>query len=500
MSDNFYRAFEDRYRGARPLIKARLMAYQPFFAPLAALYPGGAVLDLGCGRGEWLELLTEHGFAPRGVDLDQGMLAACRERGLHAELTDALSALRACGDASVAMVSAFHLVEHIPFDQVQLLIAEALRVLLPGGLLIMETPNPENLVVGASSFYMDPSHLKPIPAPLLEFVTGFAGFPRHKVLRLQEAAQLHTDAPIGLINVLDGVSPDYAVLGQKDAPPEALAAFAAPFAAKFGIGLSDLALRFEEQDNQRRNELHAGIARAEHTIQRVEHALQDGLVSLGEAHQGVARVAAGVEQHRLRLEMAEPILQRVGPHADRLAELQGQMVQQVQLALQAQTQFQAQIGHIQGQLQGQLDALGHRTGVAEARAQQADAHVAALLASSSWRVTAPLRALAGTTYRLRSAAREGRLASGVKRRLSGPLLTFMRAMLRRPRIKRVALTVLRRFPGLHARLYGVLRRGNAPPPPPAAAAPTPSASAADLSPREQRMYHELKQAMEARNK
>ncbi|ATQ75369.1 methyltransferase type 11 [Massilia violaceinigra] len=482
MSDNFYRAFEDRYRGARPLIKSRLMAYQPFFAPLIALYPGAAVLDLGCGRGEWLELLTEHGFAPRGVDLDEGMLAACRERGLHADLTDALSALRAQGDASVAMVSAFHLVEHIPFDQVQLMIAEALRVLLPGGLLIMETPNPENLVVGASSFYMDPSHLKPIPSPLLEFVTGFAGFPRHKVLRLQEAAQLHTDAPIGLINVLDGVSPDYAVVGQKDAPPAALAAFAAPFATKFGIGLSDLALRFEEQDNRRRTELYAGIA-------RVEHALQAGLVSLGEAHQGVARVAAGVEQHRLRLDMAEPILQRVGPNADRLAELQGQMVQQVQLALQAQNQ-----------VQGQLDALGHRIGMAEARAQQADAHVAALLDSTSWRATAPLRAVAGSAYRLRSAAREGRLASGVKRRLAGPLVTFMRAMLRRPRVKRVALTVLRRFPGLHARLYGILRRGNAPPPPPPAASPTHSASAADLSPREQRMYHELKQAMEARNK
>ncbi|MCE3605184.1 class I SAM-dependent methyltransferase [Massilia sp. P8910] len=488
MSDNFYRAFEDRYRGSRELITARLTSYAPFYAPLAALYPGGAVLDLGCGRGEWLELLAGQGFAPFGVDLDAGMLEACRERGLHAELTDALSALRARPDASVAMVSAFHLVEHIPFDQVQLLIAEALRVLLPGGLLIMETPNPENLVVGASSFYMDPSHLKPIPSPLLEFVTGFAGFPRHKVLRLQEAAQLHTDAPIGLINVLDGVSPDYAVVGQKDAPSEALAAFEAPFAAKFGIGLSDLALRFEEQDNRRRTELHAAI-------DRVEHALQAGLVSLDAAHQGVARVASGVDHLRQRQDMAEPLLQRVGPNADRLAELQGQMVQQVQLALQVQTQFQAHIG----QVQGQLDSLGHRIGAAEARAQQADAHVAAMLASTSWRVTAPLRMVAGSAYRLGSATRDGRLASGAKRRLAGPLLTFMRAMLRRPRVKRMALTVLRRFPGLHARLYGILRRGNAPPAPPAAA-PAHGSSAADLSPREQRMYHELKQAMEARNK
>src|SRR5437763_8718032 len=83
---SFYRAFEDRYRGAREIIKDRLRAYARFTDPLLGLpRPAGlapAALDLGCGRGEWLELLGEAGFAARGVDLDDGMLAACRERGL----------------------------------------------------------------------------------------------------------------------------------------------------------------------------------------------------------------------------------------------------------------------------------------------------------------------------------------------------------------------------------------------------------------------------------
>jgi len=226
MTQPFYRAFEDRYRGSRDVIKQRLRAYQPFIAPLARL-PGAAALDLGCGRGEWLELLGESGFRARGVDLDDSMLAACRERGLQVETADALAALRACPDHSLALVSAFHLVEHIPFDLVRELAAEALRALQPGGLLIMETPNPENLVVGASSFYMDPSHLHPIPPNLLAFTAEHAGYLRHKIVRLQEEPQLHTDPALGLINVLEGPSPDYSVVAQKAADAATLAPAAA---------------------------------------------------------------------------------------------------------------------------------------------------------------------------------------------------------------------------------------------------------------------------------
>jgi SAM-dependent methyltransferase len=124
---SFYRAFEDRYRGSREIIKDRLRAYPlswiRCFSRLGRW--GATALDLGCGRGEWLELLGENGFAARGVDLDEGMLAACRERGLNAKHGDALAALRAQPDASLALVSAFHLVEHLPFDLVQELIAEA---------------------------------------------------------------------------------------------------------------------------------------------------------------------------------------------------------------------------------------------------------------------------------------------------------------------------------------------------------------------------------------
>ncbi|NHZ60823.1 class I SAM-dependent methyltransferase [Massilia genomosp. 1] len=476
MSDNFYRAFEDRYRGSRELITSRLTAYAPFYAPLAALYPGATVLDLGCGRGEWLELLGEQGFKPFGVDLDDGMLAACRERGLHVELTDALSALRATPGASVALVSAFHLVEHIPFGMVQDLIREARRVLLPGGLLVMETPNPENLVVGASSFYMDPSHLRPIPPPLLEFVVGFAGFARQKVLRLQEAAQLHEGNPIGLIDVLDGVSPDYAVVGQSNAPDDMLAPFAAPFAASYGISLADLALRFEHQDSVRRAELHQALGSLGDRVGRREQADIEALDIL---HKGLARIADGVEDNRRRHDEAAPTLHSV-------PQLQARLLEHAQLAEQTQAAVQEK-----------FDALAQRVGAAEERAAQHQRRVEELQDSTSWRVTAPLRIVTGYARRLRNAVREGRIGPGIKRRVTPPLLALMRALLRRPRAKRTALAVLRRFPGLHARLYGVLRRGNNPPPPPPAPFP-PSTSVLDLTPRAQRIYQELKQAIDSR--
>jgi SAM-dependent methyltransferase len=255
MTIPFYRAYEDRYRGARELIKQRLRAYQPFLAPMVPRDVPAAALDLGCGRGEWLELLGELGFQARGVDLDEGMLEACRERGLEATLGDALAALRACPDASLALVSAFHLVEHIPFDAVSELIAQSLRALRPGGLLIMETPNSENLVVGASTFYSDPSHLRPLPPTLLSFATEHAGFARQHVLRLQEATELHGTGPVSLFDVLGGVSPDYSVVAQKAAPASQWAPFDPAFAASYGIDLHTLAQRYDEarQAEQWRN-------------------------------------------------------------------------------------------------------------------------------------------------------------------------------------------------------------------------------------------------------
>lgn len=250
MSENFYRAFEDKHRGSRELIKNRLRAYLPFLKALANIYPDSDSIDLGCGRGEWLEILKELHFHEKGVDLDSGMLSGCLENGLNVEQNDALNALKTLQTESQSIVSAFHLVEHISFEHLQILVAEALRVLKPGGILIMETPNPENIVVATSNFYLDPTHRRPIPPMLLSFMVEYAGFVRVKTVRLQEPLDLVTKVNVNISDVIGGVSPDYAVIAQKGASREIIAITNSVFTPEMGVSLDNLLCRWEKNFEQ----------------------------------------------------------------------------------------------------------------------------------------------------------------------------------------------------------------------------------------------------------
>jgi 2-polyprenyl-3-methyl-5-hydroxy-6-metoxy-1,4-benzoquinol methylase len=173
--DATYLSFEDRFRGTREEIKQRLRVH------LERLVQAGRemmnpVLDIGCGRGEWLELLSEAGFAARGIDLNRAMILSCRERGLDVTETDALTYMRTLPDTSTGAVTGFHIVEHLPFEEVIQILDEAVRILKPGGIAIFETPNPANLMVGANTFYYDPTHRNPLPAPTLAFLGESRGF------------------------------------------------------------------------------------------------------------------------------------------------------------------------------------------------------------------------------------------------------------------------------------------------------------------------------------
>lgn len=346
MTTRFYRAFEDKHRGTRELIKARLRVYLPFVRPLAAAHPELPVLDLGCGRGEWLELLLENNIAAHGVDLDQGMLAACSERGLSASSADAIEHLSALADHSQLAVTGFHLAEHLPFAVLQTLLAQARRVLVPGGLLILETPNPENLVVGTASFYIDPTHLRPLPSQLLSFLAEYQGFDHVKLLRLQQEAHLAENGPASLYDVLANVSPDYAIVAQaalhgdggqvkQRAHTEALQQ---AFAPEYGLSLYTLASRYDEH-------LHQQLA----TLHQQQAHLQQQLAAL---HQQQARL------------------------------------QQQQADLRDQNQAQLQATHAAQRQTEEALAVAHHSA---ARADEFAAALSALHASHSWRLTRPLR-------------------------------------------------------------------------------------------------------------
>ena len=246
--NNFYKAFEDQHRGSREIIKARLGVYTPFIKKIAQLHSGATALDLGCGRGEWLELLQDLQLTATGIDLDDGMLAACRDRGLNVQTGDAIAHLKSLPAESMSIVSGFHIAEHLSLEDLQTLIQESLRVLKPAGLLILEVPNTENLVVGTSSFYLDPTHQRPLPSALLSFLVGFLGFARSKVIGVQESVPLREQhGPTSLFAVLSGVSPDYAVIAQKAGETSQIAQFDVLFAKEYGLTLEMLANRYQER-------------------------------------------------------------------------------------------------------------------------------------------------------------------------------------------------------------------------------------------------------------
>jgi SAM-dependent methyltransferase len=246
--NNFYKAFEDQHRGSRETIKSRLAVYMPFIQKIQEVHPNATALDLGCGRGEWLELLKDHQLSASGIDLDDGMLSACRSRGLNVQTGDAIAHLKSLPADSLSIVSGFHIAEHLSLGDLEALIKEALRVLKPAGLLILEAPNTENLVVGTSSFYLDPTHQRPLPSALLSFLVGYLGFTRSKVLGVQESVPLREEhGPTSLFAVLSGVSPDYAVIAQKAGGPKEIRAFDAAFEKEYGLKLEDLANRYQKQ-------------------------------------------------------------------------------------------------------------------------------------------------------------------------------------------------------------------------------------------------------------
>ena len=300
MTDNFYRAFEEKYRGPRALIKNRLEVYRPFVEPLLSACPGAHAIDLGCGRGEWLELLVEWGFQPAGVDLDAGMLAACHELGLKVEQGDALAFLAALPAGSLSVVSAFHLVEHIPFDDLRTLVADAMRVLRPGGLLILETPNPDNLIVATCNFYLDPTHQRPIPAPLLAFVAEHAGYARVKTLGLQEQQALCAKDRVGLADVFHGASPDYAVIAQKQADADLLACFDEVFAQAFGLSQDELLDRWDKGFDQMIQQAEAKAEQAEAQARLAETKAQQAEAQAQQAETKAQQAEAQAQQAEIR--------------------------------------------------------------------------------------------------------------------------------------------------------------------------------------------------------
>jgi len=222
-----YMGFENRFRGSRELIKQQQSSY------LQYLQDKNDVIDLGCGRGEFLEVLNENGFNAIGVDLYPDFLTLCQKEGVKLVEEDALVYMSAIDEQSLDAITAFHLIEHLFTGDLVKLCKQSFEKLRPKGVLIFETPNPACLSTYTDSFYVDPTHTKPIHPETLVYYLDMAGFNDIRVVYTESSKtgyrlpklEIENEEMLGIFNSgIDELSnkiygsKDYAVIAIKGEP------------------------------------------------------------------------------------------------------------------------------------------------------------------------------------------------------------------------------------------------------------------------------------------
>jgi len=190
-----YFLFQEYHRGSEALIRDRQRTYLKHFEGREPVW------DLGCGRGEFLELLCQHGIAAQGVDNSPDAVHLCHEKGLQVVQTDLFAFLEASADESAGGIFAAQVIEHLPVERQLRLVDLCFQKLRPGAPLILETINPECLLALARNFYLDPTHVRPVHPELLRFALETSGFCNVQVEfsgpvegKYLESPSWHTDA------------------------------------------------------------------------------------------------------------------------------------------------------------------------------------------------------------------------------------------------------------------------------------------------------------------
>jgi 2-polyprenyl-3-methyl-5-hydroxy-6-metoxy-1,4-benzoquinol methylase len=206
-----YARFAEKFRGPEEYVETGQKIYLPHFASHRN------VLDIGCGRGEFLEAMRASGVPARGIDLSTESVALCRSKGLDAEVADLFVYLENLTEGSLDGIFCSQVVEHLPPDRLPEMIRLCASRLERGGSIAIETPNPESLAIFATHFYLDPTHTRPVPSALLAFYLEEFGVGRIEVCKLAPAIESMPSLaalPAEFRETFFGAL-DYAVLGKK---------------------------------------------------------------------------------------------------------------------------------------------------------------------------------------------------------------------------------------------------------------------------------------------
>ncbi|MDR3698144.1 MAG: class I SAM-dependent methyltransferase [Candidatus Sulfopaludibacter sp.] len=206
-----YGRFAERFRGSEEYVKDGQQFYLPYFAGCRN------VLDIGCGRGEFLEMMRQAGVPARGIDLSEESVATCLHKGLDAEPADLFPYLAALPEASLDGIFCSQVVEHLPPAHLPEMLRLCASRLVRNGVIAIETPNPECLAIFATHFYLDPTHQRPVPHPLLAFYLEEFGVGSIEVRRLAPAVESMPSLaalPDQFREAFFGAL-DYAILGKK---------------------------------------------------------------------------------------------------------------------------------------------------------------------------------------------------------------------------------------------------------------------------------------------
>ena len=214
MDSDFYIDFENNFRGSREQIIDVLSNYDGLIDYILTIDNDPSLLDIGSGRGEWIQKCNAKGFNSIGLELDAKMVNDCRKLNLNIQEGDALSLLDEFGEDTFSIVSAFHVIEHISHENLKKLIIHAKRILKPEGLLILETPSIDNLMVSSKSFHIDPTHINPIHPDLLSFMIKRIGFTELKYYFINSGPLRNSQAD-SLTRVFNGVAQDLVLIASK---------------------------------------------------------------------------------------------------------------------------------------------------------------------------------------------------------------------------------------------------------------------------------------------